>query len=262
MSRAVFVAMSLAVLGVSASVASAQEVLYSPVAGSHHSRALAQAALVDQFATNHRRNQEIRTGRQKGFVDTLHEVERASIPVPDDPPIRYPSPERWRQLNSRRREAESSRRLTAREAGQKRIEDALQLPTEVDFVEVPLTDAIEYLKDLHGIEIQLDRYALAEDGLRTDIPITRGFKGISLRSALRVILADFDLTYVVQDDVLLITTQERARNTRKTKVYAIGDLMLPRLQGVHISRPNITVLNPSYPLPSYAPTYSTTISVR
>ena len=33
--------------------------------------------------------------RQRGFVNALYEVERAAIPVPDEPPIGYPDPEFW-----------------------------------------------------------------------------------------------------------------------------------------------------------------------
>ena len=253
MSRATLALISLAVLGVSSGIASAQETLYSPSPDSHRARALAQAGLVGQFAASHHRNREVRTAREKGLADTLHEVEQAAVPLPDDPPIRYPTPEKWRNLSSRRLEAERSRGLSAREATERRIEEALQSPTEFDFVEVRLTEAIDYLKDLHGIEIQLDPYALASEGLGTDLLITRQLKGISLRSALRLTLRDFDLTYVVQDEVLLVTTQERARNTRKTKVYTIGDLMLPRLPCVPVSRPYVPIPYLGHPVSSSAP---------
>jgi len=261
-SRATSVLISLAVLSVSAGIASAQETLYSPLPDSHRARVTAQAALVGQFAANHSRNQELRTAREKGFLDTLHEVEKAAVPVPDDPPIRYPSQERWRLVSSRRPAGEQSRGLSAREASEKKIEEALQSPTEFDFVQVRLTDAIEYLKDLHDVEIQFDRYALAQEGLGTDIPITRKLKGISLRSALQLILRDFGLTYVVEDEVILITTQQRAKKMRKTRVYGIGDLMLPRPRPLALPRPYVPVRYPSYPVPTYTYESTTTIVTR
>ena len=48
---------------------------------------------------NHRRSREVRKAREKGVLDALHEVEKAAIPVPDDPPIVYPSALKWRQLS-------------------------------------------------------------------------------------------------------------------------------------------------------------------
>ena len=58
----------------------------------------------------------------------------------------------------------------------------------------PDRDVIEYLKDLHGIEIQIDKKALDDVGVQPDTPVTRTLKGISLRSALRLTLKDLDLT--------------------------------------------------------------------
>ena len=64
-------------------------------------------------------------------------------------------------------------------------------------------------------------------GLGADTPITKNIKGIPLRSALRLLLKEHGLTYVTQDDVLLITTPEDADNRLETKIYPVGDLVLP-----------------------------------
>ena len=48
-----------------------------------------------------------------------------------------------------------------------------------------------------------------------------------MRSALRLLLKEHGLTYVTQDDVLLITTPEDADNRLETKIYPVGDLVLP-----------------------------------
>lgn len=45
------------------------------------------------------------------------------------------------------------------EAARDKIHKALEEPTNFEFVETPLTDVIDYLKDLHGIEIQIDHKA-------------------------------------------------------------------------------------------------------
>ncbi len=45
------------------------------------------------------------------------------------------------------------------------IIEALKQPTQIEFVETPLKDVIEYLKDLHHVEIQLDSPALKEEGI-------------------------------------------------------------------------------------------------
>jgi uncharacterized protein YfaS (alpha-2-macroglobulin family)/TolA-binding protein len=107
----------------------------------------------------------------------------------------------------------------------KKILKALNSPTQLEFIETPLHDVVSFLKDYHGIEIQIDRKALDDVGIGSDTPITRDLKGITLRSALQLMLRDLDLTYVIQDEVLLITTPEQAETRQETVVYPVGDLV-------------------------------------
>lgn len=110
-------------------------------------------------------------------------------------------------------------------AHEAKILDALDKPTQLEFIETPLQDVIDSLKDYHGIEIQIDQKCLDDVGIGTDTLITRALKGISLRSALRLLLDDLDLTYTVQDGVLLITTPEEAETQWSTQLYSLADLL-------------------------------------
>ena len=155
MRRPTILSLTLSVLWtIQLGAASAQETLYSPRSTTHYAQVQAQAKLVGELAANHRRSHEVHRAHEKGLLDTLHQVEKAAIPVPDDRPIRYPAAEKWRRVTTRRPDEARPSRLTIREAAERRIEEALQSPTEFDFVEVPLREAIEYLKNLHGVEIQ------------------------------------------------------------------------------------------------------------
>jgi len=108
----------------------------------------------------------------------------------------------------------------------KDVREALQQPTQLEFVETPLEDVVAYLRDYHGIEIQLDRKALGDVGISPDTPITRNVRGVSLRDGLRLMLRDLDLMYVPRDNVLLITTPEEAETMLATVVYPVGDLVM------------------------------------
>ena len=92
------------------------------------------------------------------------------------------------------------------------IRAALNEKTELEFVEQPFADVIDYLKQRHEIEIQLDNKAFADAGVGSDSPVTRSIKGVTLRSALKLLLSDLDLTYLVQNGVLIITTKTEARS--------------------------------------------------
>ena len=55
--------------------------------------------------------------------------------------------------------------------------------------------------------------------------MTRQLDGITLRSALNLMLSALDLTYVIEDEVLLITTPDVASRALVTKIYPVGDLL-------------------------------------
>ena len=140
----------------------------------------------------------------------------------DEPPIVYPDAEVWRELTARRWEKYSSMSLASMGTADKKIAEALNDPTQIEFLETPLEDAVGYLRDYHGIEIQVDGRALGDIGVGTDTPVTRNLKGISLRSALRLMLRELDLTYIIDNGALLITTPEEINTSRIAPRYPVG----------------------------------------
>jgi hypothetical protein len=103
---------------------------------------------------------------------------------------------------------------------------ALDQKTELEFVDQPLSDVVDYLKQRHEIEIQLDTKALTDSGIGTDTPITKNVKGISLESALELMLRELDMTYVVCDEVMYLTTKSAAGNLLSTRTYPVADLVV------------------------------------
>ena len=125
--------------------------------------------------------------------------------------------------------AEPQRCLAARTpAAVKKIEEVLGKPTQLEFIETPLQEVVDYLKDYHQIEIQIDQKALDDVGIGSDTPVTKNLKGISLRSALNLVLRDLDLTYLIEDEVLQIITVKEAGSRLSTKVYPVADLITSR----------------------------------
>ena len=94
---------------------------------------------------------------------------------------------------------------------QKRIIEALQKPTTMRFVNTPLKEVFASLEKRHKIPIQFDKEAFVDAGIPPDTQMTRELGGLSLHSALRVLLGDLNLTHVVKQDVLWITTVDEAQ---------------------------------------------------
>lgn len=110
--------------------------------------------------------------------------------------------------------------------GQAAIEEELAKPIDLDFLEAPLLDVIEHLKDRCKIEICFDYLAMADVGIQTDTPVTIDLHSLPLRSALNLVLRQLRLTWNIRDDVLLITTPEEAESVMITKVYDVADLVV------------------------------------
>jgi alpha-2-macroglobulin len=115
------------------------------------------------------------------------------------------------------------------EAAEQRIRQALREPAMLEFVDTKFKDIISYLKETHHIEIQLDAAALKDGGFDEGTEITKSLKGIDLRSALKLLLDDLKLKYVIHNGVLVITTPEKAESEEymQTRVYVVDDLVLP-----------------------------------
>lgn len=111
-------------------------------------------------------------------------------------------------------------------ANEIKILAALDEKTELEFADQPLTDVIEYLKERHDIEIQLDIKALTDEGIGSDTPVTRNIKGIRLEAALDLILGELEMTYLVRDDVMYLTTKAKAENLLSVRIYPVADLIV------------------------------------
>ena len=166
--------------------------------------------------------------RERGFHEVLMLIEKAQIPFPDEPPVVYMDPEGWLDLTLRRQKYKSVD-LAKTGSAEAKILDALKQTTQCEFIELPLKDVVTYFADLHGITIVLNNRDLDEVGVNSDTPITKTLKGISLRSALRLILTDHGLTYMIRDEVLQITNPDAAGKPENLirKVYPVGDLVVP-----------------------------------
>ena len=109
-----------------------------------------------------------------------------------------------------------------------KIETALQGKTSLTIIDQTLTDACKIIEDVHGIKIIQLTKEMSDAGVDTDKLINHSLGGtknnrmeITLASALNIILSEFDppLTYVIEDQVLKITTVGNAEARLQTRVY-------------------------------------------
>lgn len=76
------------------------------------------------------------------------------------------------------------------------------------------------------IPILIDEPALMDEGISNDSPVNLSLAGISLKSALRLMLEPLQLTAVIDEQVLKITTIIKAEEMVGIMIYDIHDLPL------------------------------------
>jgi hypothetical protein len=118
--------------------------------------------------------------------------------------------------------------LFKRSDAEQRIVTTLQAPLRepLDFVQQPLSDVAAILSETYDMPIQFDTRALNAVAASPDVQVSIRVSNVPLRSALRLMLGQTDqLTYIVRDDVLMITTIEAARSWLETHIYDVTDAM-------------------------------------
>jgi hypothetical protein len=110
-------------------------------------------------------------------------------------------------------------------AVEERLGQAIEEIVSIDFHNTQLDDAIAQLSTRYGVPMQLDNKGLADAAVDQKAPVTRSVRGVSLRGALDLILEEFDLTWVIQDEVVKITSKEKADEILTTKIYPVSDLI-------------------------------------
>ena len=187
-----------------------------------------------EFAYNADLQRRKREERHRKFIAAILSVEESAIPFDDRDAILYPDKEFWEKI-TREREKYKAVDLLKPDGPEAKIAAALDQIADYDFVDTPLKDGMDQIAADHAIPIALDKTAIEDAGYDEELPLTGRANKRSLRSALRSLFREYDFTYVIIDEELLITTREAINNNPEkyltTKVYNVGDLVVPIVSG-------------------------------
>ena len=113
-------------------------------------------------------------------------------------------------------------------AAEDRIEAALTQQVSFNFSEEPLKDAIDIIKQKTGLPILLATKKLEEAAINLETPVTVSLHDLTLESFFRNFLGDLGLTFLVRDEVIVITTPEDAGSQLINRIYPVLDLVARR----------------------------------
>jgi hypothetical protein len=105
------------------------------------------------------------------------------------------------------------------------IRKKLEAPAHFEFVDTPLRDVAQAIQDQYDFSIVFDARAFEEEGIPYDEPVNLSFEGITLRSALKILLEPLGLTTTIGDEVLIVTSWKRGEDQRSTRFYEVQHLL-------------------------------------
>jgi tetratricopeptide (TPR) repeat protein len=208
-----------------------------------------------QAAFNYQVQDDLRPERERNFLAIFLEVEKAHIPLPDEPPIhfmtRLPASQQvkaWKILSDRRKERYEGADFLDDPNGEGRkaadkIARLMDMVIDMKDFQAPMT-----LKEVLGLlydklnadgrelPIIVDADAFKEanpdapDVYETQVKFPPVPRKMSIKTALRLALAKVptdNATYLIRRDYLEITTVDRQTAEKALRVYPVGDLVLP-----------------------------------
>ncbi len=169
----------------------------------------------------------IKERKEAGLLGALGSADESAIPMDDRHPYQFPDPRTWNDLTITRKQWLMNERSRLSPA-EMEIQQSLKTKIDVRFTDRSLVEVMKQLGDLAGVNIYLDPQGLHAEGVTTDTPVTINLtQPISLQSALNLILEPLRLSYVIQNEVLRVTSEQTRDSSVYAKVYSVADLVIP-----------------------------------
>jgi hypothetical protein len=128
------------------------------------------------------------------------------------------------------------------------LRKALATLTICDFVDTKLTDVLDTFAEKLGIEISLDKPALARVGLSSEAPVQLRLGELKLQSALQFILEPLELAYFLQNGVLVVSTPDVVAKHPSPRVYDLADFAAvakkPKMAAFEVSQLILKTMEP------------------
>lgn len=103
------------------------------------------------------------------------------------------------------------------------VEEKLDEPVELKFVDTPLEDALQYIAEAMSVDILVSNDAA--HALQELITVVLNHTDIAARTALELVLERYGLTFAVRDGFVWVLLQDQADRYYEPRVYNCRDLI-------------------------------------
>lgn len=171
--------------------------------------------------------QEIKDMRENDFLRQMNDVSRSAVAINPENPLEFGNDRDWAAISAQRAsyKDDTNSHLSERERD---IKKKLSMPVSIKYVNRPLSDVMEDLAAMTGVPIVIDDRALSTVRVTAETPVSiRQLNNIRFESALNLILEQLELTHVIDNDVLEITSMESKQSRTWVRTYPVKDLVIP-----------------------------------
>lgn len=102
---------------------------------------------------------------------------------------------------------------------------ALGETADIEFIETPFTEVLEFLMSKYKLDIDVDRGSLEAGGVALDVPVTMQMKNARLRSTLNRILHGLRLQWAVKDGAIVVRHEGDVAPLLVNRIYNVRDLV-------------------------------------
>jgi len=170
-------------------------------------------------------NEKLKLDKEESFWKQLDDVEQSVIvPINDAHPLHFGDD--YADIKKRR---DGKYRTDNRKRGEAelRIEQSLQKKISLHEDNATLGEVINKIRAIADINIVLDTQGMEEEGAQSNSLVSIDVDGIQVKSALNLILTPYNLAYMIDNEVLKITSRMRQQGELIVTTYSVADLVVP-----------------------------------
>ena len=185
--------------------------------------------LVYQLAKRSRRLDDanrLKSENEEFSLQVLNDADKLGPALSTEDPIRFSMK---RTLQNKGRASADDVFYKPKTAVERQIELKLEQPLKVDFKQATLREVLDKFRDTAQMNLSVDEPALAASGVELDKVLVNEtiVQPISLRSIMQVILEKHQLQYLIENDMVVVTTTKKAKGRMYTKVFSVTELVTP-----------------------------------
>ncbi|MBN9120364.1 MAG: hypothetical protein J0I06_14600 [Planctomycetes bacterium] len=187
--------------------------------------AVSALAEMAKLSARVKRAEQDKADKERFFLGAMNDADRTGPLVTADEPVAV----QLRALErAGRRGSADSFHLRTRTPAEYDIDMRLEKPISVEFNQTPLDQVIDNLRTLTGLPLVIDARALADEHIsEVQLVTVKPGTSISAKNVLAFALEQAGLSYVVEHDMVKVTTTKKAKGRMVTKVFSVADLVTP-----------------------------------